>query len=480
MSDSGWRAMVAAAPSTRLTIAGTAVLVAGALHVVWPAWATLYLVLLTVGAVLAWRSTSGSCRAVSSFSPWVGAGAVLLGAVVNTAVLGLASSLSDGLKITISVTYTALALSAAFAPTSRRWPPRAAPLLFIAIHAVLVAVWLMAAPPHIDVHVVLTEGSRAFLAGHNPYAMSYPNIYDEQDTLRFYGPGFVVNGEVPFGFPYPPISLLLALPAFVLGDVRYTGLVLLMVLTLALLGDGRGRSSRPFAVMVLCAPGAVWMMYGAWTESSIVALLGFALWAIRRQRYTTAAILLGLLFVSKQYFFVALPCLWMLRPLATRARVLTFLASAAVATLPWLVADPPAFVRALVGYQLAPPWREDSLSLVAELIRNVGSADSGWLRLLPVAAGLLVAAIYSHRSSATPSHFAAGLALSLLATVMLSKNAVLNYYFLVGGALLLAAWAGLPLQGAAVPEGVVQQREPGPGRRSAHSSLTTADASGPG
>ncbi|WP_411284375.1 glycosyltransferase 87 family protein [Lapillicoccus sp.] len=455
MSDSGLRAMVVAS-STRLTIAGTAVLVAGALHVVWPAWATSYLVLLTAGAVLAWRSSSGSGRAVSSLSPSVVAGAILLGAVVNTAVLGLASSLSDGLKVTISLGYTALALSAAFAPTSRRWPPRAAPLLFIAIHAVLIVSWLMAAPPHIDVHVLLTEGSRAFIAGHNPYAMSYPNIYDVQDTLRFYGPGFVVNGEVPFGFPYPPISLLLALPAFALGDVRYTGLVLLTVLALGVLGDGRARSSRPFAVMLLCAPGAIWMMYGAWTETSIVTLLGFALWAIRRQRYTTAAVLLGLLFVSKQYFFVALPCLWMLRPLATRARVATFSASAAAATLPWLVADPPAFVRSLVGYQLAPPWREDSLSLVGEVIRNVGGADIGWLRVLPVAAGLLVATIYSRRSSATASHFATGLALSLLATVMLSKNAVLNYYFLVGGALLLAAWAGLPLQGAAVPEGVVQ------------------------
>ena len=42
----------------------------------------------------------------------------------------------------------------------------------------------------------------------SPYSITFPNIYPDESL---YGAGLVVDGQVQFGFPYPPLSLLMAL-----------------------------------------------------------------------------------------------------------------------------------------------------------------------------------------------------------------------------------------------------------------------------
>ena len=62
----------------------------------------------------------------------------------------------------------------------------------------------------------------ALQRGANPYELTFPNIYD---NASFYGPGLSVDGQLQFGFPYLPLSLLLAVPGQVLtGDHRYSQL----------------------------------------------------------------------------------------------------------------------------------------------------------------------------------------------------------------------------------------------------------------
>src|SRR4029453_1796557 len=77
--------------------------------------------------------------------------------------------------------------------------------------------------PFIDVHVFQRDSLAALLAGRNPYAIDFPNLYG--DGTPFYGAGLTAGGRVLFGYIYPPINLLLALPGHLLaGDHRYSHL----------------------------------------------------------------------------------------------------------------------------------------------------------------------------------------------------------------------------------------------------------------
>ena len=48
----------------------------------------------------------------------------------------------------------------------------------------------------IDVQALLEDGIDAALAGSSPYGITVPNLYNEVDTATFYGPGMVENGRV--------------------------------------------------------------------------------------------------------------------------------------------------------------------------------------------------------------------------------------------------------------------------------------------
>ena len=74
--------------------------------------------------------------------------------------------------------------------------------------------------PPIDVYLWQQSTSAALMHGTDPYEVRIPNLYR---NVRFYGPGLTdQHGYVTFGFPYPPLSLLMVLPGFLVrGDIRY-------------------------------------------------------------------------------------------------------------------------------------------------------------------------------------------------------------------------------------------------------------------
>jgi len=153
-----------------------------------------------------------------------------------------------------------------------------------------------------------------------------------------------------------------------------------------------------------------------------------------------AAELLGTFFSSKQYLAVALPCLWLLRPLATTRNIALLVSSGLAVTLPLVFVDPYSFWRAVVQWQLIQPLRPDSLSLLVSIVQQFGWPSPSVYSVLPIFAGVLVAVVFSYTTRPGPAPFAVGVRLSLLVTILLSKQAFINYYFLVGGAFLLAAW----------------------------------------
>lgn len=330
-------------------------------------------------------------------------------------------------------------------------------LLLLAYAAVTVAL-LHASPAQIDVEVYLREGSDALLHGRNPYAMTIPNHFPPQVAEQLYGPGKVINGRVEWGFPYLPLALLAAIPGHLLGDVRYSQLVAMLVTALALRGLASDRVGRAAAVLGVASVSAIPVLTGAFTEPTSVALLACLVLALQRRRHLAAALLLGLLFVSKQYFVVVIPIVWLIRQWLTRRLILIGLGVAAAVTLPLFLVGPAKFWES-IGWAQGVPLRPDSLSLLVSSVKVFGWPPPWTYGLLPIVGGGLTALLLALRGPRTPAAFAAAVGLTLLVTILLSKQAFTNYYFLVSGALLIAAVAW-PTERALL-SGLVS----GPGRR---------------
>lgn len=252
---------------------------------------------------------------------------------------------------------------------------RAAVPLLLLTHLAL-GVWIIrAAPmPRVDVQVFQRDAADALLAGKNPYAMTFPDIYDGQ-LPAFYGADLAVGGRLNFGYPYPPLSLLFSLPGHLLGDFRYAHLLALTLAggliayarpgtrsegtrrqgdketrrrrrtettvepveargaTAHALARQRGPlvpvspcplvslpSSLPArsvaaAALLLFTPQSFFVIEAGWTEPLAILMLAATVFVAGREGLRWAALLpltLGLLFACKQYLVLAAPLVLLL------------------------------------------------------------------------------------------------------------------------------------------------------------------------
>jgi hypothetical protein len=317
----------------------------------------------------------------------------------------------------------------------------------LAVHAAVGAWVLRAAPdPGVDVVLFQRESSRALLHGDNPYSITFPNPY--ADPSKFYGPGVVRDGRLDFGYPYPPLSLLLAVPGHLLGDFRFAQLAA-MTAAGALIALARpGRLATAAAATLLFTPRGFFVLEAGWTEPFAVLLLAATVYVACR-RPGALPVPLGLLFAVKQYLPIALLLVPLLpvtarqkhRSLAWRA-----VAVAAAVTLPLALWDPPAFVRSAALLQFRQPFREDALSYLAGVFHATGWQAPSWVAFALV---IPVAAVCLRQCPRTPAGFAAALALVCFVFFAFGKQAFCNYYHLVIGALCCAAGTAGPVIGSA-------------------------------
>lgn len=307
----------------------------------------------------------------------------------------------------------------------------------VAVHFAIGAriLWLEKSPS-IDVFVVEVDAAKALLSGHNPYAITFANPYP--DNTPFYPPGVVVNGRLPFGFVYPPLTLLACLPGMVLaGDPRY-GLLAAMSGAALLIGYARpGLAPKLAAALFLFTPSTFYVADRAWTDPTIVlATAAVAFAALRSSRWLFVAI--GLYAALKQQMFIGAPALLLAlpRPLTPRgfAKVVAgALAVAAAVTLPLVLWDPRAFAKSVLDIREV--YRLDSFSLLAHLA-NLGIVRlwkwSGLVAIVPVIAlGLW-------RAPRRPYGFALLAAATHFTLYFFSTHAFCNEYYNVLGALCLA------------------------------------------
>ena len=365
----------------------------------------------------------------------------------------------------------AIAATAVLAATRSR-SPRAS--LLAACVLVAISLWLGAwiireSPnPHIDVIPVHHDAFAALLRGQSPYGITFEDIYGGKE--QFYAPEMRQGRRIMFGFPYPPLSLLLAWPGYaLLGDLRYSEVLALAGAGAVIVWTGRLASHGGTdeggtlesavgllsAAALLLAPRVVFQLEQGWTEPFPILLLAATV-ATALRRPPLAWLPLGLLIASKQHMLLALAFVSMLVPaplpgIDTTSRwvrwracatfALKAVGVAAAVTVPLALLDVDAFIRSAILLQLREPFRMDSLSFTRMLVAFGWPLDKQAAFAVSLSAGVLGLVLSWWRAPRTPAGFAASLGVTCFLLFAFGKKAFLNYYFLVVAALLIAVAA---------------------------------------
>lgn len=322
------------------------------------------------------------------------------------------------------------------------WPGlrRASFVLLVAIHFLLGSWLIRAAPnPHIDVWVIHRDSLDRLLAGGNPYAMDFPNIYH---STTMYGPGQTLGDRLNFGYCYMPLTLLLSLPGHVLGgDYRYSQLAA-MALTALLLGFARpSRTAFLAAALLLYTPRVFYVVEQGWTDPYVALCFALVVFAALRWR-RALGVALGLFFVSKQYTPLAVPAALMLLPQRlSRKTILQATAVGAAVTLPFVFWDVRAFVWDCLVLQVHSPFRPTALSYLAWFFAKTGRALLSVVGFIAAVLAIALSLAWRRRG---PAFFAGSCALVYFAFFAFNKQAFCNYYFLVLAMACAGVAAALP------------------------------------
>lgn len=375
-------------------------------------------------------------RSRGRHDPRVGLYVLMIGVAAGVALLaGRSEFVTSGWPLT-SVVPLVLAVSAAVAIGSSG---RRAQLGFAALvttYAVLVLGDLNLLDVRIDVGLLTRGGLDALFSGSSPYGITIVNPYNAAETAQYYGPGAVVDGRVQVGYPYLPAPLLLDIPAYLLGDARWMHLVALIgagVVAWTLSSDRIGRAA---SVLLIANPLSSTVVVAYWVEPVMVLLIALsAAGMLRGHRWTGVA--LGLFFASKQYAVSYVPTLWSVARSSGWWTVWVASTLGVVVVGAFALWDVDAFMHSVVEFQFNQPLRDDALSLLPGLAQLFGPLPE-WLLTVSPLIGLMVSLLVALRTRPGATAFLLGIGLSLLVTVLLSKQAFMNYYSLIGAALLLA------------------------------------------
>lgn len=290
--------------------------------------------------------------------------------------------------------------------------------------------------PGLDVWIFQTRACDHLLHGRDPYAQGYLNPYAH---TRFYSPSSLKDGQIQ-AFPYPPLSLLLVLPGYLLGDVRWSLLAAMVATAGFMTAAGRaaglpaGHPAELAGVALLCHPRGFELLQGAWTEPLLAVAVAAGTWAMARGVRSAPALALMALVSLKPYGLLWAPALAASKRLSWFGLTMAA-AGTLVIALPFLLWDPAALWRGVVAFHLHSPFRSDCLSLSAAMARFSGYQPPALLGFL--AAGV-VAAWVMWRGTQRLSGTAVGAAAICLAFFLFNKGAFLNYYWLTEAFLALA------------------------------------------
>ena len=306
---------------------------------------------------------------------------------------------------------------------------------------------LQATPnPFIDVVQVTRESCLAFAQGHNPYSITYKDIYNGHPELdrAFIPADMLINGRVNAGYPYLPVSFYFSFVADRLAhDYRVANLACMVGASALLAYLRRSREAILAAVLYLLVPSIYLVLEMGWSDPIVVFCLAVVVFcSLRYPRLLPYAV--GLLLASKQYMIIIAPATLLLIPQPWNRRSVVpyaarVIATVAIVSLPLILWDMPAFWRSAVAVQFKAAFRPDALNFAAWWVARGHTPPPGWMSY---ASAMLALAICLWRAPRNASGFCLSMAIIFLAMFSLARQAFCNYYFMIMGALCcsLAAW----------------------------------------
>lgn len=323
------------------------------------------------------------------------------------------------------------------------WPgapgSRWRPALFLGGSALLGAWLILAADfkPQIDVWQLQQGACAALLRGENPYATSYSHFYGEE-VGQFIAPQLLDNDNRIRSFPYLPLSLLLTMPGYLLGDVRWSVLAACIGTAAGTVALGRraglppGHPAELAALTVPCSPAGLFLMEVAWTEPFLALAFVAGMAALVAGR--AGGLAWGAVAFLKQYGILTLPAVWASGRVRARTLLLGVTAAALV-TLPFILWDPHAFWLGTVGFHIYSPFRSDCVSFPAMFDIFCGYQLPPALGFVAAAGTIAVLVLrQANRLACVPL----GAAATLLAFFLFNKAAHINYYWLADAVLAVA------------------------------------------
>ena len=330
-----------------------------------------------------------------------------------------------------------------------------------------------------------TEGIKAFLSSHSPFAAVFPDIYHRPEL---YAPGAMHDGLVHQGFPYPPMVFWMDLPGYLLGgDYRWSNLAAMALAALLIafarpsfkplratggLPASASAQSSPVdhlpaapeigplaAALMLSTPRIFFVLESGWTEPTTILLLSAVVFCACRYS-KIMPVFLGLFLCSKQYLLWAVPPVILLvgcpRRWGRLLRILLIaLAVGCAVSLPPILWDVPAFKAANFAVAGDAAFRTDAMSYLALWANVTGHAPSAFTAtIIGFSIAVLATLLSTIRGARTPAGYAAALAVTHLVFFAFFKFAFCNYYAFLIGAFCCAAGALRPRSEESSPGGV--------------------------
>jgi hypothetical protein len=325
----------------------------------------------------------------------------------------------------------------------------AVPLLLLCFTCA--GVWLLRVDsnPSIDVHIFHHDSTIALLHGQNPYTLTFPDIYTGKYAIHAYNSRTAAHGRALFGFPYLPLTLVLSTLAQALyHDYRLAHLLALTLAGAFMMLSRRGRYAILAVAVFLLSPRIFFVLEEGYIEPYLIFFFAAVIYAAcRAPRHINW--IFGLFLASKQYIVISLPLALLLHsaPKSRLRFVLVSLITAAAITLPFILWNPPAFIRSAVTLQFQQPFRDDALSYQAWLSHTFHTT------FFPSLTGFAAAAIFGWlaylHAPRTPAGIAGAIALEFFAFFAFNKQAFANYYLFVIGAMCCAIAANAATEAAA-------------------------------
>jgi hypothetical protein len=318
-------------------------------------------------------------------------------------------------------------------------------LMLLAAALVLHALVVVASPnPRIDVWTMSQQSAGHLWTGKNPYLTAVDNPYR--------GESF---GYEVFGYMYLPGVLYLQLIGYAMGDVRLASVLAEAVLAFTLwrlLRADTGGAREIVPLLLFANPRGAFVIEQAWTEPLILLVLCLVVLSLRSGRRIRAAGLYGF-FLSLKHSLFFFPVHWLL--LERRWRHLALGLFVGLATIvPFVVWDLESFWRYGVMFHLQTGFRSEALTVFGALWPAFGIAPGrAWTVVVGVAA-TMVSFPLARRLPPVFGHLWA-VTLTTFAAFLFGSKAFCNYYYFVGGLLLLQIAEGHghpPTQGSVTPE----------------------------